>query len=415
MLAKGLVRVIEVVLFSFILFTIILPNLLPEIPIDRNRWEEVVAYTICNDLLSSMALNRTLEDVLIPENSLEYAEDKELLENLTTDIFPPMMDFDYEVKGVPAYNISVGIKSGCNIPNEVFKPNYPPLNFSITTLNATSLLSNSSFDVYILCGNIDLSSYEVEVKNLLNKGKGLVLFRNFTTPPDSLTEQLFQIVYEGGGGISKQNITFNNLSNPNTGRIAKRFVNNIIRINTTGGSGNLNLRDGSYVVNNTGSCINITGCHSCLYEGDSCILDLSNITIYQIDSGGNWFDVKLSSNGVNPRNYLFIDNVFLRVNASNSTILSPSSIGKSLANARVLEDYTTFYETQPRVFWIYDFNLTRDDLKLLLKTAIIWASGEHHFIFGKDMPKTSSYCIHYYSGVRDNNIPFLVKLNYWGY
>jgi hypothetical protein len=86
-----------------------------------------------------------------------------------------------------------------------------------------------------------------------------------------------------------------------------------------------------------------------------------------------------------------------------------------LANARILENYTLSYEKEPRVFWIYDFNKTRDDLKLLLKTAIIWASGEHFFIFNKDIPENTRYCVHYYSGLKDNNIPFMVKLFYWGY
>jgi len=50
-----------------------------------------------------------------------------------------------------------------------------------------------------------------------------------------------------------------------------------------------------------------------------------------------------------------------------------------------------------------------------LKTAIIWASGEHFFVFNKNIPKGSEYCEHYYYGLKGNNIPFVVRLFYWGY
>ena len=39
----------------------------------------------------------------------------------------------------------------------------------------------------------------------------------------------------------------------------------------------------------------------------------------------------------------------------------------TLANARV-GNYSKFYEDSPRMFWIYDYNKSRDDLNLLLKT-----------------------------------------------
>ncbi|OQX86452.1 MAG: hypothetical protein B6D55_06075 [Candidatus Omnitrophica bacterium 4484_70.2] len=51
---KGFIRVIEVVLFSFIILVVVLPNLLPETAkIETNNWKDINDRIICNDLLYS--------------------------------------------------------------------------------------------------------------------------------------------------------------------------------------------------------------------------------------------------------------------------------------------------------------------------------------------------------------------------
>ncbi|OQX86453.1 MAG: hypothetical protein B6D55_06080 [Candidatus Omnitrophica bacterium 4484_70.2] len=334
----------------------------------------------------------------------------------TKNSFPPTIDFEYEVKGVSGYDVFVGVHDSCNLSQEIFSPNYPPLSINTATLNLSDLLSNDSFNAYIICGGGNLSHYESGVKDLLNKGKGFILVRNFNSAPDLLTKEIFQIDYSGGGS-STDSITFYNLSHPNSGRIAKRFINNIVRINTSGGSGQLHLRSNDYLVNVSSSCVNISGSGcGCLLEGDSCNFSGMIVRIYQIDPGLNWFDIKLSSSAANPRDYSFADDVPFTVNSNNHTVLSPASnSGKSLLNIQVLEEYSKSYETAPRAFWIYDFNKTRDDLKLLFRTGLIWVAGEHSLIFNKNIPEESTYCMHYYSGINGNNIPYIVKLHYWGY
>ncbi len=540
---KGFIRVIEVVLFSFIVLVVILPNLLPDTKqTEKNNWREVSDNIICNDLLNSVSINDISKSALSseenyalracegadytynktdwhvcgvnctkscptnntitinvpiagnysvvarvyrngseelreqgyievngvngtelrddleghnssiryedagtfsfnegennitlyttayceatsePNNSLELRKlclyrslDKEYFEDLSSETFPPMVDFEYEIKGISGQNISVGIHDSCNLPSEFFSANYPPKNISTNILSIANLLSDNSFDTYIVCGNVNLSDYESNVKNLLRKGKGIVLIRDFTSNPDSLTKEIFQINYIWGS-FSTKDLSFNNLSNPNTGMIAKRFLDNIVRIDTSGGSGNLYLHDGKYPVENFGFCVNITGCPNSTSKGEYCMHSSSvKLGVYQIENNDS-FDVKISPTASNPRNYTFKDNVPLTVDSNEYTVLSPSSDTTiSLVNAKILEEYGKTYETSPRAFWMYDFNKTRDDLKLLLRTGMFWTAGEHHFVFDRDIPEDSSYCMQYYSDINGNKIPYLVKLYYVGY
>jgi hypothetical protein len=415
---KGFTRIIEVVLLSFILLVVLLPNILPNKPFyEINDWKEIGGYLICNDLLNSLDKNKTLNDLLVPDKfnpSVEYDQDINLLKNITKKAFPSMIDFDYEIKGISSYNISVVLHSDCSIPSEIFQPNYPPVNFNTDLFTIANLFINDSYDVYVVCGDINLSQYDTNIINLLKKGKGLVLIRNFTSQPDLLTQNLFEVNYTFVG-LSSGNLFFNNLSNPNTGGIAKRFVNNLIRISTPEGNGKMYLRDNEYNISIIGNLVNITNCvPNLISEGDNCtIAGIAEVSLFQIDLANNWIDMEISSNNLNPRNYIFEDGFIQSVNLSKHTILSNGNY--ALANARVLEYYSKHYEIKPRVFWIYNFNTTKDDLKLLLKTGIIWASGEHFFTFNKEIPENMNHCIHYYSGLKDNNIPFLVKLFYWGY
>jgi len=417
MLVKGFVRVIEAILLSLVLISFFLPNILSELPKHKAEdWDEVSGYLICSDLLSSLDVNNSFDYLLTPNKvnpHLNYQKSLETLNNITKSVFPAIVDFEYEIKNVPNYSISVGVDSSCALPDEIFEPNYPPVRI-YKNLHAIPTLFSNNYSTYIICGNVDLSMYKNEITNLLNRGKGIVLIRDFSFAPDSFTREIFQIEYTAGG-ISSGNIIFRNLSNPNTVRIAKRFINNIIRVDAAGGNGSINLGSNSYFFNILpGPCINISGSGCpCLHESDSCALGGANITIYQISA--QWFDMKISSSGINKRNYIFSDTYLATVKANKYTVLSSFDKTKSLANARILEDYALSYETEPRVFWMYNFDKTKDDLKLLLKTAIIWTSGEHFFIFNKNIPKNAKYCEHYYSGLNNNNIPFIVKLFYWGY
>jgi len=415
MLAKGFIRVVEAILLSLVLLAFFLPNILSELPGYKiEDWENVAGYVICTDLLNSLDAGNYFDSILVPDKKNPYQSYKkniEILKNITEKAFPSVIDFEYEIKNVPNFSISIGMSSSCSLPNEIFEANYLPIEMHKNS-RALSSLFLDNYSVYVVCGNTNLSKYKDKIFEVLSEGKGIVLIRNFNSQPDYLTKELFQINYTPGG-FSSGNIVFNNLSNLNTARIAKRFVSNVIRVEASGGSGIINLGSNNYFFNiSAGQCVNISGSGCpCLYENDSCILGSANITIYRVSN--QWFEMRLSSSGANRRNYIFSDSYLRTVKINKYTVLSSSDGTRSLANARVLENYP--YETAPRLFWMYDFNKTKDDLKLLLKTAIIWASGEHFFVFNKNIPKGSEYCEHYYYGLNGNNIPFVVRLFYWGY
>ena len=423
MLAKGFIRIIEVVIFSFILFVLLMPTFFHYSYI--NDWSKANSLLLCNDLLYSIERNGTFNDVLITDpftdgNNLmeEYEKDIGLLYNITEKVFPVSVDFEYEIKNVAPYNISIG----CNctedekewLKEKILTPSYPTVEFDILRVSLNNL--SSEYNLFIIFGDKNLSLYKSNITSLLRKGKGFVLIRNFSSEPDSFTKELFGINYSSAlGPFPEEDLTFTNLSNKRTAGIAKRFINNLIRINTTGGTGKLHLKNKTYDVNISGNFVNITNCSNTISEGETCTISgVANITLYQIDPlSKDWIDIKIAADNTNKRNYIFRDNFPKTVEKNNYTILSSGT--NSGANARVLKNYSNSYENEPRVFWIYDYDKNKDDLNLLLKTGIIWASGEHYFIFNKKIPEKRDYCIHFYFGLRDNNIPFIVKLYFFGY
>ncbi len=431
MLGKGFVRVIEIVIFSFILFVLLLPNFFYFS--DVNDFSKTNNLALCNDLLFSIEINKIFDDVLITDPFTdsekireEYEADKELLLNITEKVFPLTVDFEYEIKNVASYQISIG----CNCTTEqirwleqkILTPSYPTAEYAITGIALSNL--SATYDLFIIFNENNLSEYKQNIEGMLEKGKGFVLIRNFSSEPDQFTKEIFVINYSASLA-SEEELKFNNLSRPETARIAKRFVSNLIRVDThyiNDNEGTLNLKNESYFVkqNSTENCTYIQNCSDCLYEGETCTtLNMANITLYQIDPlifnstrVKEWIDIKISGIS-NKRDYTFKDSFLQTVEKNNYTILTDGNYGAS--NARTLDEYSSEYKNRPRVFWIYDYNKEKDDLNLLLKTGIIWASGEHYFVSNKEIPAKVDSCIHFYSGLRGNNIPFLVKLYFWGY
>lgn len=427
--SKGFVRVIEIIIFSFILFVLLMPNFFYYS--DTNGWSKVNTLILCNDLLYSLERNKTFDDVLNPfiENSKfkqEHDRDIELLNNITEKVFPVAVDFDYEIKNVAPYEILIG----CNcteiqkkwLEEKILTPSYPFVDNSIDPVSLSNL-NDSKYDLFIIFGEVNLSKPAIKsnITAMLKKGKGFVLIRNFLSEPDQFTKNIFGIELSGSG-FSTNDLKFNNLSNPKTAGIAKRFVNNLIRINLSDGQGQINLKNMSFKINATRENVSIENCTpSCIDEGENCSISIANtnITLYQIDplpehwttGDEEWIDIKISGIS-NPRDYVFYDTFPTNVNKNNYTILSFGT--NAIVNARVLENYSNSYENEPRIFWIYDYNKTRDDLNLLLKTGIIWASGEHYFVFDRKITDKRNYCQHFYSGINGNNIPFLVKLYFFG-
>ena len=423
--SKGFIRVIEIIIFSVILFFLIIPTFFYYS--EENDWGEINNLILCNDLLYSMERNKTFDNILNPfDEDLgfyeEHEKDLELLRNITEKVFPVVFDFEYEIKNVAPYKISIG----CNctsgqitwLNNTILTSSYPTAEFNIEPIALSNLSANlsefnaSKYDLFIIFGEKDLSTYQSNITAMLELGKGFVLIRDFSSAPDIFTEEIFGIDYSGGVSSIRE-LKFNDLSTPRTAGIAKRFVNNLVRIDTSGigNTGEIQLKDETYGVDVSGTKVNITNCSPIISEGQTCtITGVGKISLSMIGPSDNWIDIKIS--GVsNPRDYRFYDTFPQTVNKNEYTILSYST--KTGANARVLESYSNSYETEPRTFWIYDYDKNDDDLNLLLKTGIIWASGEHYFVFDRKITDKRNYCQHFYSGMGGNNIPFLVKLYFF--
>lgn len=419
MSGKGFIRIVEVVIFSYILFVLLVPTFFHHYEV--NDWPEIQHYLLCNDMLYALEKNKTFDDVFNPftpnmDFYSKYLENQEYLRNITEATFPIALDVNYEVKNVAPYKISIGCNCSASQVNwlkeKILTPSYPPVEYELGNTSLSDL-SDFDYDVLLIMNSNSLSGYEPGITELLDEGKGVVLVRDFSSNPDSFTQQVFDISYLGGTS-SNEDLGFENFSKTITSGISKRMIGNLIRVGTFGGSGTLYLKDSSYSVTVNSDNVVIQGCSGSIEEGGSCTLGDVEITLFMIDEFSNWIDLRLSGIS-NPREYNFNDEFLRSVGITNSTVLSYGSY--SGANANVLEEYANSYATRPRTFWMYEFDRTRDDLSLLFKTGLIWASGEHFFVFEEDetVLGKSSTCQHFYSGLNGNNVPFVVKLYFYVY
>jgi hypothetical protein len=421
---RGFIRVFEAVLFTFLLFGILIPNFFRYY--DPNDWASAKNKMAAQDMLFALEKNQTFDEVFAPDSrssglSIDILKEifAEGLKNNTEKAFPASYDFEYEVKNVPPSRISIGCL--CNesdidwLKSKILTPSHTTSEFSITHIAPNNL--SDSFDMFIIFGQQNLEPYRSDITSMLNLGKGFVLVANLSSEPDNMTKELFDTNYNGGPNANA-NFQFTDMMNPTTCGISKRYAENLIRIYTqeVSLSGKLYLKGNSYDVaqNPENNCINISSCSPCLRENQSCLISgVANITLYQIDPlYAEWADIKLSSISSNSRNYTFSDYAPLSASIGKNTLLADGT--HALANA-VLGNYSTTYETEPRRFWIYQYGSSKDDLNLMLKTGIIWSSGEHFFLFKKEIPGKRVVATHFYTGLRSNNIPFSVSLYTWGY
>ena len=95
--SKGFIRIIEIIIFSSILFVLLLPNFFYYS--DVNEWSEVNNLIICNDLLYSIERNKIFDEVLDPfvknlDIDTEHQKDLKLLKNITENVFPVFTDYE---------------------------------------------------------------------------------------------------------------------------------------------------------------------------------------------------------------------------------------------------------------------------------------------------------------------------------
>jgi len=421
----GFVRIFEVVLFAFLIFGILLPSFFKYS--DPNDWGKVNTMLISHDLLFSFEKEGFFDRVLFADpkggtdTSITYSNNIENLSNMTKLVLPAVYDFEFEIKDIPPPIISVGCICSESekqwLTDVILTPSYPTYQFAVNTepLNLSNL--SDTFDTFVIFGQQDLDPYRPGIEYLLSKGKGFVMIANITSDPDATTKSLFNVNYIAGVS-AVETMYFDEAGGIYTIDISKRYVYNLVKVGTMGANftGNLTLKGNAYGVkqNLSEGCVEIASCSPCLYEGESCtIAGVANISLYQIDPyAGRWIDIKISSPGANPRAYDFRGDVPLTAGITRNTIVSDGIYG--FANA-AMGGYSPFYETEPRRFWIYGYNTNNDDLNLLLKTGIMWSSGEHFFLFNKEIPDKRNVATHFFTGLQNNSIPYTIKFYTWGY
>ena len=413
---KGFIRVLEVVLFTFLVFGVLMSSFFKYS--DSNDWSGVQRLALSHDLLFAFEKEKAFESVLAP---LPYSYGPNIyninpLNGTTEKILPTIYDYEYEVKNVPPPRISIGCicdSYQADWLRSILEPNRSL--YTVTILNQGNF--SDLFQTFVIFGGKNLEPYRENITAALEEGKGFVLVSNFSSQPDNMTRELFGIKYTGG---SYQDVSFrfDDSSGTVPAGISKRYINALRRVRTEGENftGKLYLKDRTYSVSQVLeiNCVNISLCSGCLREGESCtIANTAKISLFKKDlSALRWIDIKINSESQNPRDYIFRDYVPLNVERGRDSLLYYGNY--AMANA-VVGGYGYSYETEPRRFWIYDYDKNHDDLNLLLKTGIIWSTGEHFFISRKEIPEKRTVATHFFTGLRNNSIPFTVKLYTWGY
>ncbi|MGC9310853.1 MAG: hypothetical protein ACP5E4_03990, partial [Candidatus Aenigmatarchaeota archaeon] len=251
---KGFIRVIEIMIFAFMLFSVLLPNFFRYS--DHNDWGDTKNQILSHDLLFALEKKGLLDEILVsepitdkPNLMLAHEYDIEILKNLSEKIFPVTYDFEYEVKNAAAPRISVGCVCTEDeedwLKSRILTPSYPTYEFSVKRIGLENL--SGTFDTFVIFGQENLVFYTNSIYEKLQEGKGFVLVTSFDSAPDEITAELFDVNYIGGD-FEDRSLYFSNISDPLTSGIAKRFNSNILRLETSGAglSGEIGLGENNY-------------------------------------------------------------------------------------------------------------------------------------------------------------------------
>ncbi|MEM5813188.1 MAG: hypothetical protein QXU71_02415 [Candidatus Aenigmatarchaeota archaeon] len=393
---KGFIKVIEVILASFLLFFVLI--FISQSKEKREEYELSLLAVIGRDALASLDKAGILRNLVLNN-------DLNALRNEIYKIIPSNARVEIEIIHL---NKNV-IKIGCNCSYEererlkrMLAINYPEdalfyfrgKNINLEILDISSLDEMKDANVIAFFGCRDLSNYY----NYLDEGKSFLMISTV-----ACENNLFNLTPKIGSAES----FIINQNSLESFRIGEYFVdtginvynNSIFWVRENSHALNIYLDNNSipYVTYDNNEFLRY-------YKGDVMIIDNTRIKIDDIvidySTGRAFAEIRIID-----RNYEFYFQPSMLVDANEKSIL----INFNGYAASQLNYYISRYGNG-KTAWINDYSEERTDLNQLMKAIIFWLS--ENIVYKEE--KLKNYVTVYYivSGNYDFE-PYMIKMNLW--
>ena len=371
---KGFIRILEVFISVAIMLTFIYGYFTFETYSDSN-WGNVLAKTRSTDLLNSLYKNGFIEKNVINNN---YNEIYDVFRNMSSSSYLTSVT----IKGIPKNNITIDVIGNNNNKNDLLEI-LTPLSFTlknrsitINVINSTNI--NDTADIIFFFGYENYTLTKQESLVLLKKEKTIFLFSDISQDDDIL-KNIFDLNNKSGSEINNDNYFYNSDDASFVShKIEDYFQNTYWRLNTSSGPANFYIRKNQYHLD-TG--IDGNGDNVVIYNGknytenETFVVDTFNLKVYGVDGNSSTSEDGYTEHadiGVVSRNYIFNDLVGnSRVDTDNKTIIKSSD---NFSAAKINYQVTKY--GKGRTVWISNYDKKYSDFNQLLKSLILWASGE---------------------------------------
>lgn len=393
---KGFIKIIEVILASFLLF-FILSWILP-LEDKREEYDIALLSTIGRDSLASLDRAGFLRS-MISNNDING------LINEISKILPSNARFDIEILNL---NKNL-IKIGCNCSYEekeklkrmigIYYPEdysfyFRGRNIRFEILDNTNLNEMQSADIIVFFGCRNLSNYY----NYLDDEKSFLMISNV-----ACENNLFNISPKFGYADS----FIINQNSLESFRIGEYFVDVIIKIynNSIFWVGSRSYVLNIYLDNNSLPYVTYDNNENIrYYAGNIMIIDNTRIKIESVVvdffTGRAYAEIRIID-----RNYEFHFQPSLLVESNEKSLL----VSQNVYAASQLNYYITKYG-KGKVAWINDYSEERTDINQLTRAIILWLS--ENLKYEEQKPKNYVTVYYFVSGNLEFE-PYMIKMNIW--
>lgn len=407
---KSIVKMIEVVLASILMLTFVYAYFTIQTFRDQD-WNFAINKIKTFDIINSLYINGSLKQ-LLKDGKFDS------IENITSQLLPINLGFRYTIKNIP--NNIIHINCVCNEDQEKrledmllpLKFNFKNRTIEIRIKNSSDIDTRAEINFFFGYENYTLT-YEQSIV-YLRGDKSLFLFSDIIYTQDGILDKIFGLQNKTGDA-SPENV-FYSVDNVSVVayKISDYFSNTYWRLNTTAGPATFYIRRVPYQLDtDISNGIDVVIFNGNNYtENETFVVDGYTLKVYKVD--GNKSTIiggyrEYADIGILNKTYVFND-LIEDVDNLNKIDVDKKTIVKSLNNfsaAKVNVQITEY--GKGRTVWVADYDEVYSDFNQLLKSLILWASGER-FSFGSS--PTGRYATSPFFLYESGNI-YVIEFSVW--
>ncbi len=391
-MARGFVKILEALIASIIILSSV--SYFINIREGKSMWNEKITQIEAYDALAVLDKTGALQKAIWSNNVSLTASD-----GLIKKMFRPMTDFSLEVDGLPKPIIYVGCL--CNneeterLRNMLLPGSSPKIDYFLLDgrpiqirINTTDLSDLENIDLLFSFSKSEYENNKDQIEQFLRNDGGVVLLDNITEADLSYLNNIGFGLNWSSSLSQEKNSFWSQSPDKLSYRISKYFSKVPFRVNTNFGVGTFYIGGNSYDIEThinattewvefpAGSDINYT--EGELFNIGDWTIEVTRINANITDEGYNSVDLTIKD-----RNFNFSIPVAADANQitkDNKTILYN-------INSAVKVNYDV-YKGGGRTAWVSWYPANYSDMNQLLKSIILWTSGEKFVFYSPSFKKT---------------------------